>query len=138
MKEKLKSLGLTPSNSIVVGSRILQALGIRKSGDIDLVVTQDAYTSLKKMRKFSEVKIYGRNILKDKTFEIGTDWKILGRSYWFKDFISDSLIINGIRYITLDLLYRVKKDWIEKNQARPKDIKDVKLMEEYINKLKKR
>ena len=41
LAKKLRELGLNADNAIVIGSGILQALGIRKSNDIDLVVTPE-------------------------------------------------------------------------------------------------
>ena len=73
MKKVLQKLGLKPNNSIVIGSGILQALGIRKSKDIDIIVTQEIYDSLKKTGKFDVLQNHDRESLKGGFFEIGTD-----------------------------------------------------------------
>lgn len=59
MKKTLQKLSLNPDNSIVIGSGILQALGIRKSKDIDIVATQEIYDSLKKTGEFTISKNHG-------------------------------------------------------------------------------
>ncbi len=135
MGKTLERLGLNPDNSIVIGSGILQALGIRKSRDIDLVVTQEIYTSLKKSGNFKIVESHSREILKDDLFEIGTDWNVLGKSYSFEDFDNNSIIIDGVRYITLDFLYRAKKSWLHQKNVRQKDIEDVRLIELYTTEI---
>lgn len=136
MNKNLKELGLNSENAIVVDSGILQALAIRKSKDIDLVVTQKIYDSLKNSGKFTVSKNHGREILKANIFKIGTDWVVLGKSYKFEDFKDDSLVIDEVRYITLDLLYKAKKSWVDERSARPKDIEDIQLMEEYLKSYK--
>jgi len=135
MKKDLKRLGLNLENSIIIGSGILQALGIRKNKDIDLVVTQEVYNSLKNSGKFTVSENHGRETLKENVFEIGTDWIVLGKSYKFEDLIKQSLIIEGIRYITLDFLYEVKKSCTSGKDVRGKDIEDVKLIENYLSEL---
>lgn len=135
MKSMLQKLGLNPDNSVVIGSGILQALGIRNSKDIDLVTSQEMFDSLSKSGNFSVTKNHGRNILKDDLFEIGTEWNVLGKSYKFENFLDDSIVIEGVRYITLDFLLKAKKSWINEGSARKKDIEDVKLIEKYIKNL---
>lgn len=131
MKETLAKLGLDASNSIVIGSGILQVHKIRKSNDIDLVVSQKIYTMLKKSGNYSVVKKpYGDKLTND-SFDIRLNWVVLGKSYMFEDFRSESVTIDDVRYITLDFLYKAKKSWIKEKTARPKDINDLKLIEEY-------
>lgn len=137
MKKDLKKLKLTPENCIVIGSGILQALGIRKSKDIDVVVKQDTYNTLKKTNQFAIKKNHGREILNDGLFEIGTDWFVFGKSYKYNDLLKVSEVIDGVRYNNLDFLLSVKKNWVSNKISRPKDIKDIKLMEEYIKQRQK-
>ncbi len=127
MRKILQKLDLNPNNSIVIGSGILQALKIRKSKDIDLVVTQKIYDSLKDSGKFTVLRNHGREVLTNDIFEIGTSWRVLGKPYRFEDFANDSTVIDGVRYITLGFLYRAKKSWLSQ-----KDIDDVELIEEYL------
>ena len=133
MKKKIQKLGLNPDNSIVIGSGILEALRLRKSKDIDIVATQEIYGSLKKSGKFTVLENHGREILADDKFEIGTSWTVLVKSYRFQDFIDKSIIVDGVRYITLNFLYKAKKSWIRRKNARQKDIEDVKLIEAHMS-----
>jgi hypothetical protein len=136
MKKALQKLGLNPNNSLIVGSGILQALGIRNSQDIDVVASQEIFDHLKKSGNFRVAEDHGREILRNDSFEIGTEWDVLDKPYRFEDFVNDSIVINGVRFITIDFLYKAKKSWVEGNYARPKDIEDVRLIEKYMSELK--
>ena len=132
MKKKLKKFNLTPENCVVIGSGILQALGIRKSKDIDVVVKQGTYDALKETNQFTVKKNHGREILDDGLFEIGTEWVVLGKSYRYDDLLKVSEVVDSVRYNNLDFLFRVKKSWVSGKTSRPKDVRDIELMEEYF------
>ncbi len=137
MKKVLQKFGLNPNNSVVISSGILQALEIRKSNDIDLVVSREAYSRLKKSGKFM-VKYdlehkFGPETLKRDDLEIGISWVELNTPHELQYFKNYSVIINGVRYITLDFLYKVKKGWLNQKNVRQKDVEDVKLIEKYLN-----
>lgn len=132
MKGNLQKIGLTADNAVVIGSGILQALGIRQSNDIDIVASQAEYDRLKTSGKFSTHKTqYKKEVLTDELFEIGTSWDILGKNYRFDDLKKESVVIDNVRYITLDFLYKIKTSWIAEKTVRPKDIADLRLIEEY-------
>lgn len=133
MKDSLQRLGLNPHNSIVIGSGILDALGIRKSKDIDLVVSKDVYNFLKKSGEFKISENHGREILSDNLFEISEYWMPLGSIYKFSNLLNDSVVMGGVRYVNLEFLYKVKKIWIQHDKdIRQKDVDDVKLIEGYL------
>ncbi len=137
MKNKLQKIGLNPNNSIVIGSGILQAMNIRKSHDIDLVVSTEMFDILRKSEKFEYSTKHETETLKDNIFDIHKYWKVLGKTYSLNDFVENSIIIGGVRYTSLDFIYRAKKSWIEAKTARPKDIEDIKLINMYLkNKVK--
>lgn len=132
MKEKLSELKLDKNNSIVIGSGILQALGIRKSNDIDLVVTEVEYNRLKTEGKLeAHINKYGKEVLTNDLFDIGSSWDVLGKKFEFADFVGDSIIIDEVRYTTLGFIYLVKNSWIKEGTGRPKDMEDLRLIEEY-------
>lgn len=135
-KISLERIGLNQRNSIVIGSGILEKLGIRKTKDIDLVTTQQKYDFLEKSGKFNVEKKHGRELLKNYLFHIGPNWFVLGKWYELKDLLDNSMVIDGVRYITLNFLYKVKKNWLLDKNVSQKDINDVKLIEKYISKIK--
>lgn len=131
-KNKLATLGLNSRNSIVIGSGILNALGIRKSGDIDVVVDEATYARIKDGGHFQEEQHYGRSVLVDNNFEIGTSWGVIGKDQTLSDLVEQSITLDEVRYTTLDFLLAVKKSWLRDENVRQKDIDDVKLIEEYL------
>jgi len=51
------------------------------------------------------------------------------KAYLFKELILDSEIINGIWFLSLKQLIKFKKDY-----GRPKDLTDIKLIEDHLKK----
>lgn len=132
VKHELEKIGLTPNNSVVIGSGILSALAIRNSNDIDLVVDEEAYARLLSREYFRKVEKHGRVMLADNIMEIGTYWGVLNKNWGFKDLLDVSVVVDGVRYITLEFLLAVKKSWLLDADVRQKDIEDVKRIEEYL------
>ena len=134
IKDETSKLGLTPNNTIVIGSGILSALGLRASKDIDLVVTEEKYKELFADNRFKEVENHGRDILADDLFEIGTDWTVIGKTWKFEELLQHSIVIDEIRYNSIEFLLNAKKSWLANGDIRQKDIDDVELMENYLRK----
>ena len=130
----LFDLKLTTDNSVVIGSGILNALGLRPSNDIDVVVNETAFARLGQDLRFVEKQNHGRTILAFDLFEIFTAWGILGKDQTFEELSKESTVIDGVRYITPQFLLAAKKSWLA-DDARPKDITDVKLIEDYLKKI---
>ena len=133
IKSKLIELGLDSDNAVVVSSGILNALNIRESRDIDVVVTEEKYKELSDNRRFVKKQNHGREILDDGLFEIGTSWTVLGKTWKFNDLLNHSTTIDGVRYNTIEFLLNTKRRWIADGEGREKDIDDVKLMEQYLS-----
>lgn len=131
-KNKLAILGLNARNSVVIGSGVLDALGMRKSNDIDVMVDKATYAHLKESGRFQEEQHYGRSVLVGDNFEANTRWGVLGKDQTLSDLARQSITIDDVRYITLDFLLAVKKSWLQDDDVRQKDIDDVKLIEEYL------
>lgn len=129
---KLSELGLNSNNSVIIGSGILSALHIRSSNDIDVVVDPDTYLRLRQLKRFKIKNSYGREILADNLFEIGTSWGVLDKDQILDDLTKNSVVIDGTRYITLEFLLAVKQSWLNGDNIRQKDIDDVELIQEYL------
>ncbi len=134
LKDELTTLGLSKDNSVIIGSGILNALTIRKSGDVDVLVSKEDYDRLANNNRFTLSENHGRPVLLDETFEICTVWKVLGKEYALADFLPGTVIIDDVRYISLDFLYKVKNSWLQDEDVRQKDIDDVKLIEKFLDK----
>lgn len=130
---KLQEINLNTNNCVVIGSGILSAYGIRDSHDIDVVTTPDIYCSLAATSRFIKSDSYGQEVLTDDIFEIRTSWGVLGKDQTFDDLRAQSVIVNGVCYTSIEFLLAVKKSWIQSGNDRPKDLADVKLIEEFLN-----
>lgn len=137
IKQKLQELKLTPINSIVIGSGILNVLDIRESNDIDVVVSEDKYNEFLNHDRFQQDGTHESKVLKDKddVFEIGTMWKwhATGKILKLEDLFDHSVIIDGVRYNTVEFLLEAKKQWIKDGDQNPKTFKDIELMEKYLS-----
>lgn len=132
IKSYLDKLKLNPTNSIVIGSGILNALNIRESNDIDLVVSEVEYARFLKDSHYVKFNKHGNDVLTKDNIEISTHWIILGEEWTFDKSLLESIVINNIRYIKIEFLLKVKKSWISNGEGREKDINDVKLIERYL------
>ncbi len=136
-KNELTKFGLNPGNAVVIGSGILDALNLRESRDIDLVVTEEKYKELLGDGSFKKVKKRGKELITDGLFEIETSWTVIGKTWRFNDLLNHSIVIEGVRYNTIQFLLDAKRSWIASGTGRKKDIDDVRLMEQYIDSWKK-
>ena len=131
-RSKLTDIGLTQYNSVVIGSGILSALNLRASNDIDIVVPDTEYSRLADKKQFTKRQNHGREILDDGLFEISTSWGVLGKDQTFDDLQKQSVVIDGVRYVTIEFLLAVKKSWLQDDDVRQKDVDDIELIEKYL------
>jgi len=129
-KKELAKYNLDESNSVVIGSGILNSLGIRESRDIDAVLEEKTFQNLKKDSSLIETQNgYGAKLLTNDSVEFSDRWYIDSRGIdlSFEDLVQQSSVIDGVRYVDLELLLEIKKLW-----AREKDLKDVELIQNYL------
>lgn len=127
--EKVKELNLPFGKYVVVGSGILDALKIRPASDIDITVTKDLHEKLKKDSTWRKEKHYGKIFLQKDIFTIipQLDWEDYKTTS--EEAINSAQIIEGIPFMNLEELLKFKKAL-----NREKDMKDIKLLEEMLNK----
>ena len=128
-KKQLDKLGLNSSNSIIMGSGILQAKGVRNSNDIDLIVPKDIFISLKNTPELVFESRDDGDRLTNSSVEIFTQWNVLGEEKYHADLLKDTVVIDNLRYLSLDLTTALKKA-----NGRPKDLLDLELINTFINK----
>ncbi len=132
-RKSLDKLGLGPDNAIVIGSGILEILGIRESKDIDLVVDRRAYDRLESSGAFEKKINAGREVLVKDIFEIGVIWGVLGEAKDLAFIKPHTVVIDNVRYITPEFLLAVKKTWVATDdRVREKDKKDIELIGRYL------
>lgn len=135
-KDEIEKIGLTSDNAVIIGSGILSALDLRESKDVDVVATEEKYKELSISNRFKKSEKHGREVLTNELFEIGTSWTVVGRVWKFDDLLKHSTIIDNVRYNSIKFLLEAKKSWLANGDVRQKDIDDVRLMEQYLAKVR--
>lgn len=120
---ELKKLNLPKNSYIVVGSGILNTLGIRASKDIDLIVSQEVFDRFFN-EGWEEDNWSDQFVIKKGVFDIGINW--YGKNV--TQLLEQAQIIDGIPYLSLDYVY----DW-KKSVGRKKDLNDLKLIDTYLS-----
>lgn len=128
--DKVKALNLPLDQIIVIGSGILDQLGIRPASDIDLAASSDL------MKKLSEessdwIKKFDDNqrfyfVKDDGSAEVWDGWKFDGQVVSYDDLLDYVVEYDGVRFVNLEFLSRWKK-W----RSLEKDTQDVKLIDEW-------
>lgn len=128
--DKVKALNLPLDQIIVIGSGILDQLGIRSASDIDLAASSDL------MKKLSEessdwIKKFDDNqrfyfVKDDGSAEVWDGWEFDGQVVSYDDLLDYVVEYDGVRFVNLEFLSRWKK-W----RSLEKDTQDVKLIDEW-------
>ncbi len=125
---KIKELNLPRDQYVIIGSGIMDILGIREASDIDIAVTPYLYNILKKTGEWKEEERYGYIFLKKGIFEIipKLDWEKYKTTT--EEAITSSILIEDVSFMNLDELCKFKNAL-----GREKDKKDIELINEYQN-----
>jgi len=121
-KEAIEQLHFPQDSFMVVGSGILNALHIRTSNDIDLIISEELFYILKDRGWQIAKREDGTLKITYKQFECMTDW--YGKT--LKAMLKDAFFIDDIPYMSLDDVYEWKR-----RLGRPKDITDLQLIKKY-------
>lgn len=120
---RVKALGLPADEFVVIGSGLLDALGLREAADIDLVVSQRLFGELAGSGEYQTGETEDGKFLKNNMADIWTNWRP-GND--FKTLKQSSLLIDGIEFVSPQFLI-VRK--LERGTA--KDRRDVELLRNY-------
>lgn len=132
--QKIKELNFPDGQYVVVGSGVLDVLGIRTSGDIDIAVTKDLFNKLRESGEWREEEKYGKIFLKKEGFDIIPQLNWENYNTTTEEAIASALVIEDIPFMNLDELIKFKTAL-----GREKDIRDIELIKEYLkNKIEKR
>lgn len=124
--DRIRALALPDDQYVVAGSGVMDALGLRESRDIDLIVTPELFEELRVRgwRRFTEHDEY---VLKYGDAEALLTFPHDGRAMTRDDLLAHSVQIEEVTFVSPEFL----RDWKQAKQ-RPKDIKDIGLLEEYL------
>jgi hypothetical protein len=124
IKRQLAALQLSPGEAIVVGSGILEVLGIRESQDLDLMISEPVFWRIANTELLSVI-LYpdGTNGLNLDAVELMYSW--LGRTV--EDITPHVIEIDGVQFLSLTGLRAMKLE-----HGRAKDLRDVELIDQYL------
>ncbi len=125
--KKLLSLNLPTGDYVIFGSGPLYACGITKNlRDLDVIARGEAWKKALKLGKPQKLPLGNKAIrLFNGKIEIINAW---APGKWDIDELIDTAeIIEGIRFVNLKAVLKWKK-----RMARPKDLKHIKMIEEYL------
>lgn len=128
--DKVKALNLPLDQIIVIGSGILDQLGIRPASDIDLAASSDLMEKLSEesgdwLKKFDDNQRF-YFVKDDGSAEVWDGWVFDGQTVSYDDLLDYAVEYDDVRFVNLEFLSRWKK-W----RSREKDVQDVKLIDEW-------
>lgn len=128
--ENLKKLNLPTDHFVVVSSGALSVRNLRDFEDIDVVVTESLWNEMIKKYKVGINSFGVENLELESDIEIlNPAQSIFGNSKIvpIKEIFEQADIFDGIKFINLDHLKKIKKEL-----GREKDLKDIALIDNYL------
>ena len=129
--ERVKKLNFPFGEYVIIGGGVLDALGIRATNDVDAAVTQKLFKELRATGEWEEEAKHGKIFLKRSDVDINPDISWSEYPTTNEEAISSAIVVDGIPFMNLEELKRFKLA-----SGREKDITDIKLIEEYLQKIK--
>jgi len=127
--KKVKELDFPFGEYVIIGGGILEALGIRDTNDIDVVVTPNLLKKLRESGKYKEEIKWGKLFLLGDKIEIGDKLNWDNYSTEISEAIKTATIIDGVPFLNIEETIKFKTAL-----GREKDFKDIILIEKYLNK----
>lgn len=127
--QKIKELNLPKNQYVVIGSGILDILGIRKANDIDLSVTKSLHQKLRDTGEWEEFERYGKIFLKKDVFEVNGELNWDKYETTTEEAVKTSLVVDDVPFLNLEETIKFKTA-----SGRKKDLKDIELIKKYYEK----
>ncbi len=124
---RIKALGLPDGQFVVIGSGVMDALGLREATDIDLVVKPELFAQLKADRAWNVGERHRETVLTHDDVEVWLSWGTPDGQPNFEVLYDGGITIDDIRFASPEFVL----DW-KRAAHRPKDVEDVRLLEEYL------
>jgi hypothetical protein len=124
--ERIKKLKLPFGQYVVVGSAVLEVLGIRSANDIDIAVTPKLFKKLQATGDWKKEERYDKIFLKQDGIDIIPQLAWSGYATTTAEAIASAIVIDGISFMNLEELKKFKTAL-----GREKDKADITLIENY-------
>ncbi len=121
--DMVKRLDLAPDSYIVIGGAVLEAMKLRQTHDVDLIVSNDVYREYRDKHHWQEyVQDNGKKILSHNGYNLMHTWM----SKNLKRLNRSKQVIDGVNFMGINELIDAKR-----RLGRKKDIADIALLKEY-------
>ena len=125
--ERVRELDLPFGKYVIIGSGIMDALGIRTAGDVDIAILPELHKELLASGEWEQEEKYGHIHLKREGVEITPDLPWEAYATTTQEAIDSATVIDGIPFMNLEELKKFKKAL-----GREKDYRDIDLIDTYI------
>ena len=134
--EKIKKLNFPVGQYVVVGGAVLTAHGIRDTEDLDILVSPELFKKCKEegwvATPWTKAGKKGKDWLTKNGIELYAELIMVGDSILVENLTKNDIeIIEGVPFLSLTRLMEFKKEYL-RLYNRPKDIKDIFLIETYL------
>ena len=121
--EMVEHLGIKKNGYVVIGGAVLEALDLRRTNDIDMVVSDETYAHYRDTEHWKEfVQDNGKKVLTHNGYNLMHTW--MGKN--FKRIRQNAFELNGVWFMDVDDLIEAKR-----HLARRKDMSDIALLQDY-------
>lgn len=121
--ELVHRLGLKRGTYVVIGGAVLEVLGLRETGDVDIVVSDEVYAQYRDEKKWAEyVQDNGKKVLSHDGYNLMHTW--MGNS--LKRLSHHAFEVDKVTFMDVDELIEAKH-----HLGRKKDLEDIMLLEDY-------
>lgn len=121
--DKVKALGLPLEQIVVIGSGLLDQLGLREARDIDLVVTTEVLDYADKSGEYQCGVEHGDRFCRNADVELWENWR---EDMPYELLAASAIDIDGVRYVAPDVLLAKKRA-----RGSQKDLEDIAALESY-------
>lgn len=124
--EKVKQLEFPLGSYVVIGSGVLEILGLRKSRDLDIAVLPELHAQLRATGMWREEEKDGKIFLMRDDVEIIPELSWADYPTSTKEAIASAMMIEGVPFMNFRELLKFKQAL-----GRPKDQADIALIDAY-------
>ena len=125
--QRIKQLNLPLGEYVVIGSGLLDALGLRTAGDIDIAVTPKLFASLQSTGEWKEAEQYNKAFLLKDGVEISSQLEWGDFPTTVTEAINSSIVVDGVPFLNMEELKKFKRAL-----GRQKDYDDIALLDAYL------
>lgn len=127
--KRVRELDLPLDQVVVIASGVLDALGLRKAGDVDLVLSPELFASLSVRDDWIQSIKHDEPMLTRGDVEAFLSWGSDAVPN-FRELYDEGIAVDGVRFANPRFVINWKKQ-----RMSDKDVADIALLEEYLQRV---